>query len=71
VHEEWCLGRSVIKKLYYGWLDKRTGEFRVSLYPPDAPVRPSIAVATKKEAVDFATRKRAQIYWSPELPLGV
>jgi hypothetical protein len=58
----------VIKRLYYGWLDPKTGSFRVSRYPPDAPVRPSAEFSTKADVMSAMQRKRAEIYWWPPLP---
>ena len=59
----------MIHRVYYGWLDKR-GEFRLSFYPPDAPVRPSGVFESKVEAEAFVIRKRGRLLWIPELPLG-
>jgi hypothetical protein len=57
--------------MLFGWYlpDKR--EFRLSLYPADAPIRPSIALPTREDAENFAERKRATIYWWPPLPYEV
>jgi hypothetical protein len=58
----------VIKRQYFGWLDAEKHTFRVSLYPPDAPVRPSVEIETKDEVMALIERKRASIYWWPPLP---
>jgi hypothetical protein len=58
----------VTRRLYYGWFDRVNNMFRLSLYAPDAPVRPSLEVATKAEAIAYAERKRADVYWWPPLP---
>ena len=57
--------------MLYGWFDATRREFRVSLYPPDAPVRPSIAVQTKGDVIAIAARKRAVVHWWPPLPYEV
>lgn len=61
------------KRTLYAWLDARSrGQaFRVSLFPPDAPVRPSLAVERKADVLDIAERKRAEVIWWPPLPMGV
>lgn len=55
------------RKIYYGWFDARTGAYRVSLLPPDAPVRPSLAFETLGEIMGFADKKRAEVVWIPLL----
>jgi hypothetical protein len=57
----------VIKRTFYGWMGRR-GEFRLSLYPPDAPVRPSGEFESKEEAESFVARKRGKVLWWPLLP---
>jgi hypothetical protein len=57
----------LIRRLYYGWMTK-DGTFRVSAYPPDSPVRPSVVIQTKAEVVAMIEKKRADIYWWPPLP---
>jgi hypothetical protein len=59
----------VIKRLFYGWIGRR-GEFRLSLYPPDAPIRPSGEFETRADAEAFVTRKRGRLLWIPDLPMG-
>ena len=53
------------KKTIYAWFDGR--EFRLSLYPPDAPVRPSVSVQTKGDVIAIANRKHATVFWWPVL----
>lgn len=57
------------RPLYYGWFDGAANVFRVSLYPADAPVRPSVAFAKKREVDEVLKRKRADIMWWPPLPI--
>jgi hypothetical protein len=54
-------------RLLYAWLDPQTRVFRISRIPPDGIIRPSIAFDTKAEALEFAERKRATLYWWPPL----
>lgn len=61
----------MIRRTYYGWFDPKRGEFRVSAYPADAPVRPSIALPSKADVMALIERKRAVILWWPELPAHV
>lgn len=56
------------KRQFYGWFDPRDGTFRVSLYPPDAPVRPSGRFETLAEVTALIERKRGNILWWPPLP---
>jgi len=69
------LGNDVkIKRTLFAWYDAKavaSERFRVSLFPADAPVRPSVAVADKKTVLQMAEKKRAQVYWWPPLPMGV
>jgi hypothetical protein len=58
----------MIKPTYYGWYDPKVDEFRLSLYPADAPIRPSIALGSMDEVRDLAKRRRAKILWHPPLP---
>jgi hypothetical protein len=53
------------RRQFYGWL--AGGEYRVSLVPPDGPVRPSVAFESRKEAEQWADRKRGEVYWYPPL----
>ncbi len=70
MREEWGVGREVIRRLYYGWHDHVKNVIRLSLYPPDAPVRPSLELGSKEEAEAYAERKRADVYWWPPLSRG-
>jgi hypothetical protein len=54
-------------KLIYAWRDEEARNFRVSLLPPDAPVRPSVAVAEKADVMAIAEKKRATVFWWPVL----
>ena len=69
MRQEWRVDRQVrAKRTLFGWHNARTGEFRLSNYPPDAPVRPSIALASKEDVLALAERRRAQVLWYPPLP---
>jgi hypothetical protein len=59
----------MIHRLYYAWLDQRRGVYRISLYPPDAPIRPSIEMESKAAVIAWVERKRGRLMWIPELPL--
>ena len=58
----------VIRRTFFGWLDSRENVFRLSLIPPDCPIRPSLAFETKADVDDYARRKRARVLWFPPLP---
>jgi hypothetical protein len=58
----------MIKRTFYGWFDHRGQVFRLSLVPPDGPVRPSLALETKEDVDEYARRKRGRVLWYP--PLG-
>lgn len=62
------VGNDVIRKLYFGWWDMKSLAFRISLYPPDSPVRPSLAIDSMAEVKALLERKRADVFWSPPLP---
>lgn len=64
------LGDDVIRRKFYAWLDRRLNVYRLSLLPPDAPVRPSIQFETKAEIMTYAEKKRADLMWYPPLPKG-
>ena len=49
------------RKLWYAW--RENGQFRLSIYPPDMPYRPSTEFRTARELQLHAERKRADIYW--------
>lgn len=55
------------RPLYYGWFDAANNVFRVSRYPADAPVRPSIPFENKSEVDEMLKRRRADILWWPPL----
>lgn len=55
------------RQRYYGWYQNE--RFHLSLMPPDAPVRPSVAIDTVDDLrVLLAARKRIEVYWWPPLP---
>lgn len=56
----------MIKRTFYGWADPRSGKYRVSKYPADAPVRPSVELE-KEQVLAFMERSRATILWWPPL----
>ncbi len=51
----------MIHRRYYGWFDGLM--YRISLWPPDAPVRPSWALPTREDAEDYVRRKRGTVLW--------
>lgn len=53
--------------LYYGWFDRRARVYRISLLPPDAPVRPSLAFESRAELAAVLERKRWDVMWLPPL----
>jgi hypothetical protein len=55
--------------LFYGWYDAPNKQLRLSAFPPDAPVRPSVEISSVEAAQALAERKRADIYWWPPLPV--
>jgi hypothetical protein len=57
----------MIRRQYYGWYDPKRQEFRLSLLPPDAPVRPSVSYSSMAEIQQMALRRRAQVLWLPPL----
>lgn len=57
----------MICRLYYAWFDHKDQAFRLSLYPADAPVRPSIAFQTKAEVNALVERRKARVMWWPPL----
>lgn len=61
----------MIRRRLYGWHDAKKNVFRVSWWPADAPVRPSIEIETKAEVDAMAKRKRADVFWWPPLPPGL
>jgi hypothetical protein len=63
------LGGAVSRRTFYAWFDPKKGEFRLSLFPADAPVRPSIAFREKADVLEYAQKKRGQLMWWP--PLGM
>lgn len=60
----------MIKKTLFGWFDQTRQEWRLSQYPPDAPVRPSVKFPDKNTLLKFAERKRATVLWWPPLTLA-
>ncbi len=56
------------RRLYYGWYDAKAEEFRLSTYPADAPVRPSVAIASMEDVKAILQKRRAEIMWWPPLP---
>lgn len=60
-----------VRRVCYGWYDAKSGRIRLSFYPPDAPVRPSVEVESVSHAENFSERKRVQLLWIPELPHGM
>jgi hypothetical protein len=54
-------------RLYYGWYDQPHQVYRLSLYPPDAPVRPSLRFPKRADLMDVVKRKRGEVMWWPPL----
>lgn len=57
------------RRQFFGWYDPTTREFLISLYPPDAPVRPALRLDSMSQVETFREKKRADILWWPPLPL--
>ena len=57
-----------IRLQLYGWYIPTTRQFRLSRFPQDAPVRPSILFDTMAEVMEYRDRKKASILWWPPLP---
>lgn len=55
------------RRQFYAWFDQRHQDFRLSLYPPDAPVRPSTGFASKSDVMALAARKYGEVLWLPPL----
>ena len=55
----------MIRRIFYAWHDPKKREFRLSLFPADAPVRPSLAFAEKDDLLEYAKKKRGQLMWWP------
>ena len=58
-----------VRVQYFGWF--KDGAFFLSLYPADAPVRPSLRLESPEELAAFLKRRRAEVFWWPPLPNGV
>ena len=56
-----------VRSQYYGWFDPKTRVFRLSKYPPDAPVRPSLAFSKRADLIAVVDRKRGNLMWWPPL----
>ena len=58
-----------VRVQYFGWF--KDDAFFLSLYPADAPVRPSLRLESADELAAFLKRCRAEVLWWPPLPHGV
>lgn len=56
----------MIRRHYFGWL--KNNRFHLSLLPPDAPVRPSVAIDSVDEVRALLARRGVEVLWSPPLP---
>jgi hypothetical protein len=56
------------RRLLYGWFDADKKAFKITKYPPDAPIRPSLEIETMDGVDEFLKRARADVYWWPPLP---
>jgi len=63
------VGCEVIRRTFYAWFDPKKREYRLSLYPADAPVRPSVAFETRSDLEEAVERKRGRLLWWPEPPM--
>ena len=57
----------MIKRTFYAWHDAPGGVYRISLIPPDGPIRPSLAMESVDDVKAYAQRKRAKLIWHPPL----
>jgi hypothetical protein len=60
----------LIKRQFFAWFDPEKREYRLSLYPADAPVRPSLQFESREDLEAIVERKRGRLMWWPPLPLG-
>jgi hypothetical protein len=63
-----CERRVKDEKVFFGWLDQKTGKYHLSQYPADCPVRPSTEFETRGELEALVLRKRGRVCWWPPLP---
>lgn len=56
----------VIRRHYYGWFEN--GAFRLSRFPADAPVRPSVVIDSADDVRALLCRRGVSIDWWPPLP---
>lgn len=56
------------RRQYYGWFDPTERVYRLSLYPPDAPVRAAVEYQNRSEVNAVLEKKRGDVYWWPPLP---
>jgi len=57
------------KRTFYGWFDQKKREYRLSSYPADAPVRPSLSFDERASLEEYVLKKRGNVMWWPPLPL--
>ena len=55
------------RRLYYGWFDPNKKVYRLSRYPPDATIRPSVDFEQKSDLLETAKKRRAEVMWWPPL----
>lgn len=59
----------MVRRTLYGWFDTKDRVFRLSAYPSDAPVRPSLAFPTYDLVKAYLDqRRRTTVHWWPPLP---
>lgn len=56
------------RRQYYGWFDRTERVYRLTLYAPDAPVRPAVEYQNRSEVNAVLEKKRSDVYWWPPLP---
>lgn len=57
------------RRRFFGWYDTRREEYRLSDWPPDAPVRPSYGFENEEELARYLKRRRADVDWYPQLDI--
>ena len=57
------------RRRFYGWHDPDRNEYRLSDWPPDAPVRPSSGFDTEEELAAYLKRRRGVVDWFPPLAI--
>lgn len=53
----------------FAWYDQSKQEWRLSRFPPDAPVRPSLVFESMLKLTEYAQSRRAEVHWHPPLTM--